>query len=185
MLQEAMLVPVSALAQVCAPSFLPEVHQREESTTAVVAANPGLDVSLAQSAAAVTAEPEEALQSFIKETAVPATRPILQTPAKNTTAAKGADEPFVRRSGRLAAKTQNRGRKSSEELAQEILCEKLEGVPGQQGKVDKARERLMKFFDTPLPQDTMEAIEDLVKVISLEGKPGSTPAKAGKKAPKA
>jgi hypothetical protein len=83
---------VSALAQVCAPSFLPEVHQREESTTAVVAANPGLDVSLAQSAAAVTAEPEEALQSFIKETAVPATKPILQTPAKNTTAAKGADE---------------------------------------------------------------------------------------------
>jgi hypothetical protein len=40
----------------------------------------------------------------------------------------------------------------------------------------------MKFFDAPLPQEAMEAIEDLLKVISLEGKQGAPPAKAGKKA---
>jgi hypothetical protein len=39
----------------------------------------------------------------------------------------------------------------------------------------------MKFFDAPLPQEMMEAIEDLLKVISLEGKHSAMPAKVGKK----
>jgi hypothetical protein len=43
----------------------------------------------------------------------------------------------------------------------------------------------VKLFDAPLPQDVMEAIEDLLQVINLEGKAGTTPTKTGKKAPTA
>jgi hypothetical protein len=104
------------------------------------------------------------------------------TPAKKIKAAKETHAPSVRRSGRLMLKALTKGGKTSKELAQELLCKKLEGVAGQQSKADRARERLVKLFDAPLPQEAMATIEDLLQVINLEGKAGTTSTKAGKKA---
>jgi hypothetical protein len=124
-------------------------------------------------------------QRFIKEMVTLASKPILRTLVKKPPVAQGPGEQSDRRSGRLAAKMQSRGRKSSREMAQELLCKKLEGVPGQQGIEDQARNRLMKLFDNPLPKEVMEAIKDLLKVISLEDKRGLASGKVGKKAVKA
>jgi hypothetical protein len=67
-------------------------------------------------------------------------------------------------------------------MAQEVLCKKLDGALDQPDKVESARERLTKLFDAPLPDDAMEAIEDLLKVINLEGKRGGSSKKVGEKA---
>jgi hypothetical protein len=67
-------------------------------------------------------------------------------------------------------------------MAQEILCRKLEGAPEQTNKDDPARDRLTKLFDAPIPQEAMEAIEDLIKAISLDNRKNAQSAKAGKKA---
>jgi hypothetical protein len=39
----------------------------------------------------------------------------------------------------------------------------------------------VKLFDAPLPQEAMKTIDDLLQVINLEGKTGTTSTKAGKK----
>jgi hypothetical protein len=80
------------------------------------------------------------------------------------------------------SKALTKGGKTSEELAQELLCKKLEGIAWQRSKADCARERLVKLFDAPLPQEAMATIEDLLQVINLEGKGGTMSTKAGKKA---
>jgi hypothetical protein len=41
--------------------------------------------------------------------------------------------------------------------------------------------RLTKLFDAPIPNEAMEAIEELLKFISLENKSGTHPAKTGRK----
>jgi hypothetical protein len=125
----------------------------------------------------------EALQSFLQEVTRPAPVPILKTSAKKSITPKAAEAPSVRRSGRLSAKAQTRGRKTTEELAQEIFCIKLEG--GQPNKNEQARDRLTKLFDAPIPQGAMEAIEDLLKIISLDSKAGAPSAKTGRTAPAA
>jgi hypothetical protein len=79
-------------------------------------------------------------------------------------------------------KALTKGGKTSEELAQVLLCKKLEGVAGQQSKTDCAREHLVKLFDAPLSQEAMKTIDDLLQVINLEGKAGTTSTKARKKA---
>jgi hypothetical protein len=129
-----------------------------------------------------SADLEELLQDFIRGISVLAPQPILRTPAKKIKGAKETQASSVRRSGRLMSKALTKGGKTLEELAQELLCKKMEGVAGQQSKADCARERLVKFFDAPLPQEAMAAIEDLLQVINLEGKGGTTSTKAGKKA---
>jgi hypothetical protein len=58
----------------------------------------------------------------------------------------------------------------TEKMAQEVLCKKLDGVIEQPDKEKLARDRLIQLFDAPLPEDAMEAIEDLLKVINLDGK---------------
>jgi hypothetical protein len=128
------------------------------------------------------ADPEELLEDFIRGISAPAPQSILWTPTKNTKVAKEMQAPSLRRSGRLMSKALTKGGKTLEELAQELLCKKLEGVAGQQSKADHARERLVKLFDAPLPQEAMAAIEDLLQVINLEGKAGTTSTKVGKKA---
>jgi hypothetical protein len=67
-------------------------------------------------------------------------------------------------------------------LAQEILCRKLEGASDQPRKNDPVRDCLTKLFNAPIPQEAMEAIEDLIKVISLDTRKSAQPAKVGKKA---
>jgi hypothetical protein len=109
--------------------------------------------------------------------------PVLKTPAKRNTTARVSEAPTVRRNGRLAEKTQAKGKKTAEELAQDLLCRKLEG--SQPDFTAQARDRLTKLFDAPIPQNAMEAIEELLKFISLEGKGGAPATKSGKKALKA
>jgi hypothetical protein len=61
-------------------------------------------------------------------------------------------------------------------MAQEVLCKKLEGDTDQLQN-SKARDRLTNMFDAPLPADSMAAIEELLKFISLDGKRAAVPLK--------
>jgi hypothetical protein len=88
--------------------------------------------------------------------------------------------PTTRRNGRLAQKTQSKGKKSAEEMVQDLMCKKLEG--GQLDLTTQARDCLIKLFDTPIPHNAMEAIEDLLKFINLEGKDAAKPGKKAQKA---
>jgi hypothetical protein len=69
--------------------------------------------------------PPPPLQDFIRGISTPAPQPILRTPAKNIKATKETQTPSVRQSGRLMWKALTKGGKTSEELAQELLCKKL------------------------------------------------------------
>jgi hypothetical protein len=77
------------------------------------------------------ADPEELLQDFIRGISASAPQPILRTPTKKIKVAKETHAPSVRRSGRLMSKALTKGGETSEELTQELLCKKLEGVAGQ------------------------------------------------------
>jgi hypothetical protein len=61
------------------------------------------------------------------------------------------------------------------------LCKKLEGDTDQP-HASKTRDRLTKLFDTPLSADAMAAIEELLKIISLDGKKGGRATKGAAKA---
>jgi hypothetical protein len=50
-----------------------------------------------------------------------------------------------------------------EALVQEVLCKKLDKNLVPVDKSEKARERLLKLFDSSLPDDAIEAIEDLLR----------------------
>jgi hypothetical protein len=67
-------------------------------------------------------------------------------------------------------------------MAQEVLCKKLGESTGEQEKEKQARDHMIKLFDGPLPDDAMEDIEDLLKVIRLEGKKPTITKNGGKKA---
>jgi hypothetical protein len=127
-------------------------------------------------------EAEESLAGFIKEVARPVVPTILKAPARKAKHLRQAEATTTRRSGRLAEKALKKGHRSAEEMAQEVLCNKLDGALDQPDKVESARERLTKLFDAPLPDDAMEAIEDLLEVINLEGKRGGSSKKVGEKA---
>jgi hypothetical protein len=68
---------------------------------------------------------DQALQSFIQEVMQPVVVPVLKTLVKKSAAAKASEAPTIRCSGRLAEKAHSK--RSAEELAQDILCKKLEG----------------------------------------------------------
>jgi hypothetical protein len=76
---------------------------------------------------ASSSEADQALQSLIQEVSRLVEAPILKTPVNKSAALKAAKAPMMRRSGRLVEKAQLRGKKTAEELAQDILCKKLEG----------------------------------------------------------
>jgi hypothetical protein len=103
--------------------------------------------------------------------------PVLKTPTKKSAAAKASEALTIQRSGRLAQKAHSK--RSTEELAQDILCKKLEG--SQMDFTTQARDRLTKLFDAPIPHNAMETIEELLKFISLEGKGGAPATESGKK----
>jgi hypothetical protein len=119
--------------------------------------------------------------SFIQAAFKPAEQAILETPTRKSKSTKPADAPATRRSGRLAEKVQRKGPMCAEKMAQEVLCKKLEGAIGQPDKEKKGRDRLIQLFDAPLPDDAMEAIEDLLKIINLDGKKVVVPKKGGNK----
>jgi hypothetical protein len=130
---------------------------------------------------ASSTESDAELQLFIQQAFNPAPAPLLETLAKKAKVTKNAEVPTIRRSGRLAQKAQTNGRKTVEELVQDILCKKLEGC--RSSPTIQARDRLTKLFEGPIPQEAMEAIEDLLKVINLETKTAAATApKAARKA---
>jgi hypothetical protein len=51
-------------------------------------------------------------------------------------------------------------------------CVKLDSGLTQSEKGGQARDRLLKLFDASLLYEAIEAIEDLLKIINLDGKPG-------------
>jgi hypothetical protein len=131
------------------------------------------DVSEAQQAS--QSEDESSLAAFIQGIAKPVAAAILKTPAKNSKAPRPSKAPTARRSGRLAAKALKKGNRSAEEMAQEVLCKKLGAGLVQTDKGEHARNRLIKLFDAPLPDEVVEAIED------LDGRSVGTPKKTMKK----
>jgi hypothetical protein len=108
---------------------------------------------------------------------------ILKTSAKKVQTRKEEEPQAVRHSGRFAVKSKSTGRKSAEELAQETLCSKLGGLYDPNCSKDQARDQIMKLSDAPIPQEAMEAIEDLLKVIKLDNKKSELSSKAGKRRP--
>jgi hypothetical protein len=65
--------------------------------------------------------------------------------------------------GRSAYCKAQRGNRTAEALVQEVLCKKLDKNLVPVDKSEKARERLLKLFDSSLPDDAIEAIEDLLR----------------------
>jgi hypothetical protein len=102
---------------------------------------------------------------------------ILKTSAKKVQTRKEEEPPAVRRSGRLAATSKSKGRKSVE-VAQEILRSKLGGPHDPNCSKDQAHDQIMKLSDAPIPQEAMEAIEDLLKMIKLDNKKSELSSKA-------
>jgi hypothetical protein len=111
--------------------------------------------------------------AFIQASYRSAEQAILKTPARKNKIAK-PDAPTIRRSGKLAEKAQRKGPMCAEKMAQEVLCKKLEGAAKEQGKEKQARDRLIRLFD-----NAMEAIEDLLKVINMDGKKFAAPKRKG------
>jgi hypothetical protein len=101
---------------------------------------------------ASSSEADQALQSLIQEVSRLVEAPILKTPVKKSAALKAAKAPMMRRSGRLLEKAQLRGKKTAEELAQDILCKKLEGSEADFNT--QARDRLTK--SSMLPSQIMQ-----------------------------
>jgi hypothetical protein len=56
---------------------------------------------------------------------------------------------------------------------QDILRKKIDGIHGIPDEEGQARARLVKLFDAPLLEDSIEAIEDLLKVEKLGDKPSA------------
>jgi hypothetical protein len=110
------------------------------------------------------------LAHFMLQIVRPTPKPILKTPAKKISNAQDMAPPAVRGSGRLAIKAHTKGKKTSEELAQDILRKKLDGTTGETNQNDKARAQLSCLFNASLPEESVEAIEELLNVISLGGK---------------
>jgi hypothetical protein len=129
----------------------------------------------------IQTETQSSVAAFIQTSYKPAGKAILNTPARKIKTAM-PDVPAIRRSGRLAEKAQKKGPMCAEKMAQEVLYKKLEGAAGEHDKEKQARERLIRMFDAPLPDEAIEAIEDLLKVINLEGNKSAAPKKGGRKA---
>jgi hypothetical protein len=126
---------------------------------------PSQPTGVAADNASATGEPD----AFIHDITRPAPAALMKTPVKKGTTFHPEGATVVWCSGRLAMKAQDKGSKNSEELAQEVLCKKLEGAADQPDKSSKARNRLIRLFDAPLPAEAMAAFEELLKVISLDG----------------
>jgi hypothetical protein len=65
-------------------------------------------------------------------------------------------------------------------MAQEVLCKKLAGELNLPDKADKAHSSSTKLFDAPHPEEAIEAIEELLKVTSMENKCSEVAKEAGK-----
>jgi hypothetical protein len=87
----------------------------------------------------------------------------------------------VRHNSRLASKSAKKGSKMYEEMAQDLLRKKLdpfEATTNGQDATEAACTRLCKLFKAAIPQEAMEAIEDVLSAMNLgeknKGKPNNT-----------
>jgi DNA-directed RNA polymerase subunit F len=55
-------------------------------------------------------------------------------------------------------------------MAQDLLRKKMDGISSVPDKEEQARSHLEKLFDAPLPEEAIEAIEELLKVAKLDDK---------------
>lgn len=110
------------------------------------------------------------LTTFLNTVTQPAVPPIINTPAMKKRVTPSAKEGTIRRSGRIAEKMKTKGVKTAEELAQDLLLQKLHLAASEEGKKEEARARLTQLFDGPLSLEAMAAIEDLHKAMNLDTK---------------
>jgi hypothetical protein len=119
------------------------------------------------------------LSDFIHEVMAQPATTILLTPRKNVKQARASTA--VRCSSRLASKSAKKGSKTAEVMAQDLLRKKLDpfgAATGGQDATEAARTCLCKLFEAAIPQEAMEAIEDLLSAMNLgeknKGKPNNT-----------
>jgi hypothetical protein len=108
------------------------------------------------------------LSDFIHEVTVQSEIVILPTPTKNVKQAWASI--VVRRSSWLASKSEKKCHKMAEEMAQDLLCKKLDpygtSTSGQDA-IATAHTHLCKLFEAAIPQEAMEAIEYLLTAMNL------------------
>lgn len=82
------------------------------------------------------------------------------------------EEASLRQSGRLANKQKINGNKKTEELAQEVLAKKLGILSQNKDEEMEARTKVAKLFEEPLPKEALQAMEDLLQAMNIQGKKG-------------
>jgi hypothetical protein len=160
--------------------FDPMLQEAAISTNKVPAAgleagpehiNTGNHLQVPETEAAATQTMEGSanhLYDFIHEVMEQPTMTILPTPRKNVKQARASTA--VRRSSRLASKSVKKGSKMAEEMAQDLMCKKLDpfgATIGGQDATEVERTHLCKLFEATIPQEAMEAIEDLLTAMNL------------------
>lgn len=103
---------------------------------------------------------------------MPARTSILSTPAASLSAntQDEEEEKTIRQSGRIASIQKTQGKKKTERMAQEILAKKLRILTESTDKKEEARNRIMNLFEGPVPAQAMQAMEDLLQAMNIDGK---------------
>lgn len=114
-------------------------------------------------------------QQFIEKVTATVPNPVIPTPARKTKKATESleDDQTVRRSGRLAIKQKQAGKKHSEEMAQEVLAKKLGALSPEKDLTEEAKTKITQLFQGPLTKDVMQAMEDLLQAMNIDIKKGA------------
>ncbi|TVU43154.1 hypothetical protein EJB05_09597, partial [Eragrostis curvula] len=169
MMEEAEL----ALATLCSPHGK-EVHREELTTDSTLpnSVNENVSEEICGDSVAEIANEEEAsgrAEQFMAQITAKVPPPMLATPTKQPVARMdGEEQTKLRRSGRIAARKIRTGNKYSEELAQEVLSKRLGSLSPKGKMTEEIRNLFIKMFGTPLTSEMMEAMEDLLKAMSID-----------------
>ncbi|TVU49703.1 hypothetical protein EJB05_01029, partial [Eragrostis curvula] len=126
---------------------------------------------------------KDQLKDFISAVTETTAPPILNTPVKKKGPVSAAQDGATRRSGRLAEKMKKKGAKTTTELAQDLMLQKMGSSMSQADMKEDARAKLINIFGGPLTEEKMEAIEDLLMAMKLDGKKPKKGANKKKVAP--
>lgn len=115
---------------------------------------------------------KEDTQQFIKKITTVVPNPMFPTPARKTKKVTESleEERTVRRSGRIATKQKQVGKKHSEELAQEVLARKLGVLSPKKEPTEEAKTKLAQLFQGPLTKEIMQAMEELLQAMNIDAK---------------
>lgn len=113
---------------------------------------------------------QEDITQFLSACTTEVRRPVLHTPAPKVTQQQQGEEQdnTLRRSGRIATKQKINGKKKPEQLAQDVLAKKLGLSDEALEKENEARNRIMNLFENPLPQEAIQAMEDLLQAMNID-----------------